>query len=76
MVRAEFALPDDTVVVVNELECSEPGCAPIHTAIFVFWPESVENYKLQRPMAEVEASDIQALALTRRQPNQKRSTTE
>ena len=71
MVRTEFALADHAVVVVNELECSEPGCPPIHTAIFVFWPQSVEHYKLQRPMAEVDASDIQALALTRCQPKSK-----
>jgi len=49
-VREELALGDDATVTVSELECSEPGCPPVETAVTVFAP-GAEPYLVKNPQA-------------------------
>ena len=58
-VRDRFRLNEDDVVMVNELECSLPGCPPLETVI-AFWTEDGQrrHYKVFKPVAEVVEDDL------------------
>ena len=58
-VRDRFYLNDDDVVMVNELECSLPGCPPLETVI-AFWTEDGQrrHYKVFKPVVEVVEDDL------------------
>jgi hypothetical protein len=57
-VRAHFKLPDDITVLVAEIYCDQPGCAPIETHVAVLKASGREQYRLMRPMKEVIKQDI------------------
>ncbi|MGQ0743154.1 MAG: nitrate reductase [Acidimicrobiales bacterium] len=60
-VRHEMGLDEDAVVTVSELECAEPGCPPIETAISVFRKgQEPFGIKVPKPVAELERSHITA----------------
>lgn len=57
-------VPDDVVVMVTELACSEPGCPPVETVIALMYPGKPRQFKLHKPTREVTADDIrQALTI-------------
>jgi len=58
-VRDRFKLGPDDVVMVNELECSLPGCPPLET-IIAFWTEDAQrrHYKIFKPVREVVEDDL------------------
>ncbi len=60
-VRAHFKVPDDVTVLVTELMCDQPGCAPVETIIAILWPKGREQWKSPRPMKEVAKEDIRHL---------------
>lgn len=49
------AVPEDDgiLVMVNELECNEPGCAPIETVVTLLYTGSSRSYKIFKPVREV-----------------------
>ena len=58
--RARFALGDNAVVLVSELECGLPGCPPLETVI-AFWTGAEETryrIKIFKCAAEVAESDL------------------
>jgi hypothetical protein len=57
--RAHFKLPDDTTVMVSEVACALPGCAPLETVI-AFWTEGDRrhHFKVFKPVAEVVVEDF------------------
>jgi hypothetical protein len=58
-----FHLGDITPLMITELECAEDGCPPLETAIVILdKPGSPRQYKVFKPLAEVTAEDIAALA--------------
>ncbi len=58
-VREQFSLPEDTVVMVTELRCTEPGCPPLETVIALLdGPGSKRQYKLHKGVADVTREDI------------------
>lgn len=60
-VRAELGLDDDVTVTVSELECTEPGCPPVETAITIFAPgEQPLLVKVAKPVADLERMDLVA----------------
>lgn len=62
-VAASFALTEDVTVMVTELRCTEEGCPPIETVIAILdTPGSPRQYKVYKPLAEVSAADISAVA--------------
>jgi len=62
-VAEAFVLPEGTTVMVTELACTEPGCPPIETVVAILdGPGSTRQFKVHKPIAEVDASDISGLA--------------
>ena len=57
-VRGHFGLADDVTVLVTEIYCDQPGCAPIETLIAVLEPDGRKQFKMGRPMKEVIKEDI------------------
>jgi hypothetical protein len=61
-VRGALGLEPDTVVLVQELACSEPGCPPVETVVAVLDPaESRRVWSLPLPRAEVAVETLRAL---------------
>jgi len=57
--RARFALSEDVVVFVAEVECGLPGCPPRETVI-TFWtePDRRHVFKMFKRVAEVVEEDL------------------
>ena len=56
--RARFKLPEDAAILVSEVSCALPGCAPIETVV-AFWTEKGRHHlKLFKPVAEVVEDDL------------------
>jgi hypothetical protein len=47
--------------MVTETRCAVPGRAPRHTIVALIHPAAFITFRIPRPMAEIEASDIDAL---------------
>ncbi len=60
--RGVFHLNGETIVMVTELECREPGCPPIETVIAVLeGPGHTQQYKIHKTANEVGLSDVEEL---------------
>lgn len=57
-VRAHFTLAGDVTVLVTELFCDQPGCAPVETLVAILEPAGRRQFKMSRPMKEVIKEDI------------------
>jgi hypothetical protein len=57
-VRAHFKVPPEVVVLVTEIYCDMPGCAPIETLVAILDPAGRKQYRSKRPMKEVKKEDI------------------
>jgi len=57
--RKRFKLPDETVILVAEVNCKIPGCPPVETVV-AFWNEDNIRYrfKLFTPVDEVRNEDL------------------
>jgi hypothetical protein len=57
--RVHFKLPAETTVMVAEVACTLPGCAPLETVV-AFWTEGGErhHFKVFKPVAEVVPEDF------------------
>jgi hypothetical protein len=56
--RRRFKLASDAPVLVAEVACALPLCAPLETAI-AFWTAGTRHqFKLYKPMAEIIYDDI------------------
>ena len=56
----EDALPDefeDVMVMVNEMQCFEPDCAPLETVISLLGQKSLV-FKIFKPVKDVEPQDV------------------
>ncbi len=58
-VRNHFKLPETTTVLVAEIMCDQPGCAPVETIVAILNQDgSRTQYKSMRPMKEVKKEDV------------------
>ena len=48
---------DDVTVMVNEMQCFEPGCAPLETVVTLLAGQSLV-FKIFKPVAEVVPDDV------------------
>jgi hypothetical protein len=56
--RERFGLPPDSTIMVAEVTCAVPGCAPLETVV-AFWVEGTRHhFKVFKPLAEVVADDL------------------
>jgi nitrate reductase delta subunit len=60
-VRAHFRLPEEVPVLVAEIYCDQPGCAPIETHVAILKPGAREQYRMMRPMKEVIREDVRRM---------------
>ena len=57
-IRDHFELKDDASVLVTEIYCDQPGCAPIETLVAILEPDGRRQFKMGRPMKEVIKEDV------------------
>ena len=59
-VRDRLALAEDTIVMVSELRCSEPGCPPLETVMAVLeGPRQSRQFKVHKSIAEMTQNDVE-----------------
>ncbi len=56
--RKRFSLAADDVVTVAELTCQLPGCPPLETVVTFWQSDARHHFKLLKPVAEVEESNL------------------
>lgn len=58
-VRSACGLKEETVVLITELRCHEPGCPPVETVIAVMaGPGRRWDYRLHKPAAAIAWHEI------------------
>jgi hypothetical protein len=61
-VARRFDLPPDSVVMVSELRCSEPGCPPLETMIAIIdGPGHRRQVTLHKSTGEITMGDVDGL---------------
>ena len=55
-------LDEEISISLSQLECTEPGCAPIETVINVM-TSPVQQYKIHKSIAEIEYSDVSKITI-------------
>lgn len=63
LVRDQWGVPEDVVVMVSELHCHEDGCPDVETIIALMpgGGRGPESYKVPLPMKQVDQCVIAAL---------------
>jgi hypothetical protein len=56
--RRRFALPEEVVVSIAQVECLLPGCPPIETVVSFWEGEQRYHFKIFKPLSQVEESDL------------------
>lgn len=57
-VRAHYNLPETITVLVAEIFCDQPGCAPVETHVAILKDSGREQFRMMRPMKEIIKQDI------------------
>ena len=57
-VRGYYRLAEEVPVLVTEIYCDQPGCAPIETLVAILETGGRRQFKMGRPMREVGKEDI------------------
>ncbi len=60
-VRAHFQLAEEVTVLVAEIYCDMPGCAPVETHVALLRASGREQFRMMRPMKEVIREDIRRM---------------
>jgi nitrate reductase delta subunit len=60
-VRAALSVPEDVAVLVAEIYCDQPGCAPVETHVAVLRPGGREQFRILRPLKEVIKEDVKRM---------------
>jgi len=57
--RERFKLPQETVVLVSELACTQPGCPPLETVV-AFWTADAtrHSFKIFKPVTAITTDDL------------------
>jgi hypothetical protein len=58
MLPAAYA---DVAVMVNQIECKEPGCVPIETVVSLLIEGAPQKAKVLKPVAEVTEEDLRKI---------------
>lgn len=59
-VRDGLGLPPDTPISIAQLQCHEPGCAPLETVISVL-SQPPQTFKLHKPAEAITKGEVAAL---------------
>lgn len=64
--KKHWNLPEDTTLLVSELQCGEADCADIETVIAVLSIDGADKtVKLSKPIYAISEADIQAISIRR-----------
>lgn len=50
-------LDQETTISISQLQCKEPGCPPIETAVTILI-RPIQQFKIHKAIAEIEQSDL------------------
>ena len=50
-------LDAETTISINQLQCREPGCPPIETAIIIL-TQPTQQYKIHKAVGDISAADL------------------
>jgi len=50
-------LDAETTISINQLQCKEPGCPPIETAIIIL-TQPTQQYKIHKALGDISAADL------------------
>lgn len=56
--RERFKLAEDAAILVAEVACTLPGCAPLETVVAFWVDERRHHFKVFKPVAVVESDDL------------------
>jgi hypothetical protein len=56
--RARFRLGEDATILVAQVSCQLPGCAPLETVVAFWIADERYRFKVFKPVAEVVADDL------------------
>ncbi|MFL5062990.1 MAG: hypothetical protein ACJ8DQ_23090 [Xanthobacteraceae bacterium] len=56
--RARFRLGEEATVLVAQVSCQLPGCAPLETVVAFWTDEQRYRFKVFKPVADVVADDL------------------
>lgn len=56
--RAALGLGDDTIISVNELACSRPGCSPRETVILVLHHGTATRLSIHKAIDDIHERDV------------------
>jgi hypothetical protein len=59
VVRSVYGLGVDAPVLVQQLACAEPGCAPLETVVAAFGPPR-RSWRFPEPTVDVSPSELRA----------------
>jgi hypothetical protein len=54
----ELVHHDEITVLVTQLERTEPGCPPVETVIALLGADRPVQYRIHKPVADVNADDV------------------
>jgi hypothetical protein len=57
-VRTHYNLPETVTVLVAEIFCDQPGCAPVETHVAILKDSGREQFRMMRPMKEIIKQDF------------------
>lgn len=64
--KKHWNLPEDTTLLVSELQCGETGCPDIETVIAVLSVDGADKtVKLSKPIYAICEADIEAISIWR-----------
>jgi hypothetical protein len=62
-VHTAYRLNTDVTISIVELQCSEPGCPPVETAITMLSPnERARTFKIHKTLAALKEEDVTGAA--------------
>ncbi len=50
-------LDAETTISINQLQCKEPGCPPIETAIIIL-TQPAQQYKIHKAIGDISTADL------------------
>ena len=57
-VRDHLKVPPEVTILVAEIFCDQPGCAPVETHVAILETGERRQFRMMRPMKEVIKQDI------------------
>ncbi|MBE9141174.1 hypothetical protein IQ254_28900 [Nodosilinea sp. LEGE 07088] len=50
-------LDSETTISINQIQCREPGCPPVETAIIIL-TQPIQQYKIHKAISDISTADL------------------